>query len=587
MKKILFILFILLAIPAAALADKVSYFHCDFESGLPQGTTLRDADGQTLHFTMTQAGFDQGDSWKIMSHGGNAYLTSPGRYKKQADKELQPADKWVVFPELSVLADDATLTWRANTISETLTQGGSYEVYADDELLTTVTSESLNKWTEHELSLGKYVGKKLKIAFRCTSFNSEILAIDDVNVKGGSGRYLLTSTTPTLHYGDELMKMSCSLKSTSDRTITALKAYCDLPEVTLTKEFIGLSLSDGQELEIVFDEPQQLFPGEVLKYGFRVEIEGEHIEQPMVEGQILSLLFKTHRRTVVEEGTGMWCGYCPKGIVAMHTLREKYPDDFIGIAVHWDDVLGGTPNLQNYGRTLAFPSFPSAWVNRVQMNDEMMVQRKDGTFTALEGGLESSFLEEQAVVAPADMKITWIKDGDKLKATISTVFAVNLSEADFRLTAVMVEDEVSAPTYYQTNYYSGYDYPLGGFEDMAKTIKPYTFHEVARGELLPTSGITAKFEPLIYAGKDYSYSFACTMPAYNNINNVRVVAMLIDGHSGTIMNACQSYIDEAQGIMLNVSDDVNDDIAFDLAGRAVSHSATRGLTIINCKKVIK
>ena len=41
------------------------------------------------------------------------------------------------------------------------------------------------------------------------------------------------------------------------------------------------------------------------------------------------------RVTVVEEGTGTWCGWCVRGIVALEYMRENYPDKFIGIGVHY------------------------------------------------------------------------------------------------------------------------------------------------------------------------------------------------------------------------------------------------------------
>ena len=34
------------------------------------------------------------------------------------------------------------------------------------------------------------------------------------------------------------------------------------------------------------------------------------------------------QRFVVEEGTGTWCGWCPRGIVAFRHMAEKYPETF-------------------------------------------------------------------------------------------------------------------------------------------------------------------------------------------------------------------------------------------------------------------
>lgn len=67
------------------------------------------------------------------------------------------------------------------------------------------------------------------------------------------------------------------------------------------------------------------------------------------------------RIPVIEEGTGTWCGWCPRGIVMMEYLKEKYPD-WIRIAVHSQDEMtltGYAGFLSNY-----ISGFPGAVTNR-------------------------------------------------------------------------------------------------------------------------------------------------------------------------------------------------------------------------------
>ena len=62
------------------------------------------------------------------------------------------------------------------------------------------------------------------------------------------------------------------------------------------------------------------------------------------------------RRVVVEEYTGMWCQYCPRGIALMENLENKYADDFIGIAIHSGDPLYCLDYAWNLGKVRGFPT---------------------------------------------------------------------------------------------------------------------------------------------------------------------------------------------------------------------------------------
>ena len=50
-----------------------------------------------------------------------------------------------------------------------------------------VEAESVNTWTEHELSLKDYAGQRIYIAFVNNSAKGEILAVDDIIVDGSKG----------------------------------------------------------------------------------------------------------------------------------------------------------------------------------------------------------------------------------------------------------------------------------------------------------------------------------------------------------------------------------------------------------------
>ena len=60
---------------------------------------------------------------------------------------------------------------------------------------------------------------------------------------------------------------------------------------------------------------------------------------------------------VGEEGTGTWCGWCPRGAVAMNWMDEKYYGYWQGIAVHNGDPMVNTDyDVGLGGLTSGYPS---------------------------------------------------------------------------------------------------------------------------------------------------------------------------------------------------------------------------------------
>lgn len=608
MTRLLGLLLLLFASLLPLHADRMEYFSTSFDEGFPAYTFTYDRDQQPLHFTMVQAGFDQGDSWRVFNIDGNSYAASPARHKVAKGETAVAADDWLVLPSVRILDSDATLTWRAKTIAESIEEGCSYEVRIstngpDPECfgpLCTVDAEELGEWTTRSVSLGDCVGRVVWVAFVHTSLNREILAIDDISFSGGTGRYALTDLTPRYQYGSDATTVRMTVEATGERPITAFWAYFDTAEGRSIEQryYNDLNLTpDSPPFDIEFTLPYQLSPGECLDYSLSIELpDNAGVEFPPLVGSVTQMLFPTHRRVVAEEGTGMWCGYCPRGIVAMREMREKYPDDFIGIAVHYDDALGGP--VADYCSTLYFPSYPSAYVNRTTLCGDPMPQDAQGRFS-VQNGLERDFLRAGADAAPADLRLTWtLLPGGQLGLVGDAHFAINADGKDFRFAAVAIEDAVSHAGYYQTNYYSGAATPLGGFETEAEKIVPFSFDEVARACLLPFEGVKGDIPSHIVADQHYGLHMVVKAPNYDNRDNLHVVLMLLDAATGEVVNALSApaatsaeYDEALTGVRPLVlrqddSGDRRQDKPYALDGRRAAPSQ-RGLVIEHGTKHIR
>ena len=227
------------------------------------------------------------------------------------------------------------------------------------------------------------------------------------------------------------------------------------------------------------------------------------------------------RKFVVEEGTGTWCGWCPRGIVGLSKMTEKYPDSFIGIAVHSGDEFAPTsyaPLRSTYFKS----GLPMCVINR------------DPIF-ALDPNLEylemcKDFWAEQRSPAKVDMDVEWGVDG--LKVTTNTSFAYNEDKAQYRLAFALLEEGLTGK---QTNYYADHPGELEWWGEQTDPVE-WTFEHTAR-DIFNFNGISGSIPATVVA--DAPMTFTATLPieSISNVNQSSVVALLLESRTGVVLNA--------------------------------------------------
>lgn len=535
--------------PDVEKEDEMVYFYADFTDGIGSDIVTYDLDKQELHFSMKQLGFKQGDAWVSKKEEGlvNYYAASTSKYKYASGVEHQPADDWMVLPEVWIKGKEATLTWRGKSVCNQAKNKSCYKVLVSttgnepkdftEEPVFIIDEEASDKWTEHSVSLASYEGKRIYVAFVNNSLDKEILAIDDVKMKGRKGLCELVVDTKPYVYGTKEVKVEATLTAYTDEPITSFTAYYSHGGKTYSKSFENLSIKHLESYSFAFDESIPASCGDTLRYDMWAEVNGQMQEK--IACQTVSFLFQTKRKIVFEEGTGMWCGWCPAGIVAMELLAEKYPEEFLGIAIHYDDLV----SLDDYVKDLGIPGFPSAFINRKFLCSKPMVKViKDGKeiYTAEEGGFETYFLKAKNEPAVADLKVDATVDGDKAKVNVTTRFAIGRNGYPYQLAVLYIEDGVTGDgeEYYQANYYAGEKVPMGGYEALPATIRPAVLNHVARCIYDDYRGIPGSIPEQIEAGTEYSFTYMATPPAtIQNIKNAKIVVLLIDQLTGEVVNA--------------------------------------------------
>lgn len=246
------------------------------------------------------------------------------------------------------------------------------------------------------------------------------------------------------------------------------------------------------------------------------------------------------RSFVVEEFTGTWCGWCPRGIVGMDYMQETHPDRFIGIAVHASSgnavdkfqVSNYLPFIKAYAY-----SFPSSIVNR----DPLFA------LDPTKANLESGYVDWLSQVSHANIGLEYEVVGDSLELKATTNFSIDDDHA-YNLAFVLTEDSLVST---QTNYYAGGQYgKLDGWESKASKVKWSYTHTAIRIDAAFGNDLASSVE----AGKDYvaTGKFLYIGPMKRKqfkLNNTHAIALLFDAETGVIVNAAKvDLAEDADGI---------------------------------------
>lgn len=375
----------------------------------------------------------------------------------------------------------------------------------------------------------------------------------------------------------ELPVSVCALSPTAVSSYTvALK----MQKKTVGVKTVECDLHATGALSTAIFELDALEPG---SYNYTVELQainGEPLDE--VQSQSAKLIAKQlllPRTQVVEEGTGTWCGWCIRGMVAMKEMAERYPDSFIGIAVHAGMGQGAEDEFEtsSYSKFIDLLNgrFPMAAINRKTLFDPSTKN------------MEEAFLAQDPW-SDGEVKIVEARFTDdthqKLAITTRSRFADDHSKkAAYRLAFVIMEDNLPAV---QTNYYAGGEYgPMGGYEEMGRYIQ-VELQDVAR-EIKNYSGLVNSIPTTIKAGEYYEYTYNYKLPAtLADLSNVSVVALLQNVEGTEIINAdkCTTLLEAGDEAIEAIEADEAATIRYNLQGQRIASPA--GLTISKGQKML-
>lgn len=252
--------------------------------------------------------------------------------------------------------------------------------------------------------------------------------------------------------------------------------------------------------------------------------------------------FIPENRPLVEEYTGLWCGWCPQGYVAMETMREEYPGRFIGLVYHSGDAM-----QCNFSFPTSPNGYPAAYINRGQDINAKEIY-------SLWPLMAADFTN-----VAIDVDVEWTDDAkSEIRATSKVRFIEDERKADYSVAYALVIDGLSDPTWMQSNYYA----PKGGEEPKDHPDMPgelghkfthgtdpmlgLTFNDVVLALPKP-KGFPGSIPSEITAGDEITHSYIFRLAdvvdrqggqgIIQNPDNLRVVAMVMDNKTGRPLNS--------------------------------------------------
>lgn len=596
-KKVIFALAALLT--TSNLNAQDTYFTTSFEDGIPSSFTLHDVDQRTPSNDMQKIGFTVGTPWiDILEPDGNGnHIACSTSWYKNAGK----SNDWMVTEGIEIKSEKAVLRWRSRASDKDYRDGMAVYVSEKgtnvDDFDTSAPVYQAKKenyvWTEHTVDLSAYKGKKVYIAFVNNSTDANCLYVDDIFVGVPSKVNIsLDLARVSKTYGD--IVVSGNAFATDKQSHKGFSVGYRVNGKTVEQTFDQTITADGKTA-FTLDTPLHIERNQTIVYDAWIKCDGDSTG-------ISSKVSAYPLKLVSEEVTGTWCGYCIRGIVGMKTMNDKYPDTFIGIAIHndsntkWPDAMAaGVEDYHDYiYNSCGITGYPHCVFSR-NPNYSIDPQYMEKCYTAI--------MSEADNYTGIELKAQYNKNTGKIDTNTDIYFAKKQSNTNYKLAYVIVENNVhrthaelglaeNEPSGYDQNNYYGNNaqgVEMGGYEKMGSTVRAEQiwYNDVARSIYPTPQGEEGIIPADIAEGDHFSNEVSLDIPT-NVLNsaNTEVIVLLLE-KNGIIVNADKVKI---EGIETGIEEVANNNTIdtnayYNLQGMRVA-KGTKGLLIHSGKKFI-
>ncbi|NRD23198.1 Omp28-related outer membrane protein [Winogradskyella litoriviva] len=472
------------------------------------------------------------------------------------------AEDWLVTSQIDLTSATNTELLFYSTQSYSSDYGSTYHVKVSTASQTThadfttiATYDESNVGSGYELKnidLSAYDGMMIYIAFVHYNDDGDNWIIDDVSVRSPYSIDAKIEGTSLSRYSliSADNQISIDVNNNGSSTITSLDISWN-DGTTDNSSTITTSIAPGETVTI--DHPTMVNYSAIVEKNIDLTISavnGLTDEDPTNNNDLkdFNTVSQSGTKAVfIEEATGTWCGWCPRGAVGLDYMTSTYPNTVIGVAVHNSDPMEVAAYDDGIGQYIS--GYPSG-----------VIDRKYEDVNPAQANLQSAYDALNTEIVPVDLSIGATQNGSDLTITANANFYTNFGNANFRFGIIITEDGVTGTgdgtnivgnDYDQQNYYSGgANGVMGGYENYTDPV-PATqmvYNHVGRALIGGFDGQENSVPASITDGLSASYDFNYTIPSTINQANMHIVLVLIDAADGTVVGASQSTVAEALSV---------------------------------------
>lgn len=350
------------------------------------------------------------------------------------------------------------------------------------------------------------------------------------------------------------------------------------------------------------------------------------------EYSIIALEKSADRVSVVEEQTGTWCGWCPRGHVALDLLNKQLGDKVVTLAGHYangesqvdpmnilgDNITSQAERFADYGLVamtlsslLGGGGLPGAMFDRVVAADPYVgantTKGKNGTYEYGATDLVNLLKEENPSEADFSMTASWADDKNTdIKVDLTTTFNYNrFGSFPYGVAFVLSENGMTGKgaNWKQLNYYSKLAGVNGASDfnnpDMAAWFKAGSYVSTTYDNVvvqawnpLGDAAIVDKSKTDIDKGEviPFSTTLKVNSDLIQNYNNLTLSALLVNLNSLAVVNAAKVVLGNCAAGIEDVNSEANNNVVsrYNVNGMRIN-GAQKGLNIVKLAngKVVK